>query len=104
MKVVQSIQDILTAVTQEITVILVFFISLALWKHIGQRNKVVKQRKTLSPHSSPSQPTVAPKQVQAEHCPEVIDGKRLQAIQNAETQMLQLLEQREFTRALNFFR
>jgi len=97
--VVQSMQDIFAAVTQELTVILVFFLSLALWRHVGQRNKANKQWKTLPP-----KPSVTQKKAGLEHHEKPIDGKVLQAIQAAEVQMLQLLEQREFTRALNFFR
>jgi len=100
----QSTQDVLASVTQEITVILVFFISLALWKHIGQRNKAVKKQKNLS--SPTLQPSAPPKKVVAEAPPplEVLDAKQLQAVKTAEAQMMQLLEGREFTRALNFYR
>lgn len=97
--VVQSIQDVFAAVTQELTVILVFFISLALWKHIGERNKANKKLKTVASQSF--QPA-APKKVAVND--EVVDAKVLQAIKTAEGQMMKLLEQREFTRALNFFR
>lgn len=97
--VVQSIQDVFAAVTQELTVILVFFLSLALWKHIGERNKANKKLKTVVSQSF--QPA-APKKVAVND--EVVDAKVLQAIKTAEGQMMKLLEQREFTRALNFFR
>jgi pentatricopeptide repeat protein len=99
--VIQSALDIFSAVTQELTVILVFFLSLALWKHIGNRQKASKQQKKLSSH--PSQPVLAKKAV-LEQRDEVVDPKTLLAVQSAETQMMKLLEQREFTRALNFFR
>jgi len=94
-----AIQDVFAAVTQELTVILVFFISLLLWKHIGERNKANKKLKAVASQSF--QPA-APKKVAV--ADEVVDAKVLQAMQTAEGQMMKLLEQREFTRALNFFR
>jgi len=110
--IVQSIQENLSTVfnsiemvTQELTVILVFFISLSLWKYIGQRQKaqkVGKQGKTLT--SQPFQPAVFKKKAAVEHGAVALDGKQKQAIQAAEEQMLQLLLSREFTRALNFYR
>jgi len=99
--VVQSVQDIFAAVAQEITVILVFFLSLILWKHIGKRKKAGKQGKALA--SQACQHVALPKKV-AEHREEILDGRALQAVRASEAQMLKLLEQREFTRALNLFR
>lgn len=97
----QSVQDVFAAVTQELTVILVFFLSLALWKHLGNRNKAKKQAwKTLTPQS----PAALHKKVAVEQHEKPLDARVLQALQAAEAQMLGLLEQREFTRALNFFR
>jgi len=100
---VSTVQDIFAAVTQELTVILVFFISLALWKHIGQRNKKEKGKQWKTLTSQSCQSVASPKKV-AQFQAEPIDGKMLQAMQAAEAQMMKLLEQREFTRALNLFR
>merc|ERR1719265_2996207 len=101
-----NITDLLSAVSQEIMVMCVFFISLVLWRHIGQRQKASKQqRKTLT--SQPCSNLSHSKKVSVEHRVEnevKIDAKVLQAIQAAEVQMMKLLDQREFTRALNFFR
>jgi len=96
-----SIQDFFAAVAQELLVTLAFFFSLALWKYIGQRNKSGKQKKTKKIHS-PREPS---KKVVVGHSAKVApDAKTLQNIKAAEEQMLRLLDQREFTRALNFFR
>jgi len=85
----------------------VFFISLALWRHLGQRQKVGK--KALKPLASQScQPSSLAKKISVGQRAEIVDpkpdAKLLQTIQSAEEQMMKLLEQREFTRALNFFR
>jgi pentatricopeptide repeat protein len=99
--IVQSVQDIVGAVAPELTVVLVFFMSLALWKHLGQRNKGGKQWKTPTAQS----PVKKVNAERAGHSEQpVLDEKALQAVRSAEAQMLKLLEQREFTRALNFFR
>jgi pentatricopeptide repeat protein len=106
-----QLQDILAAVTQELLVLFVFFLSLALWKYIGRKSNV-KKLKTLSTHSpqpaarafSEKMVMVAAKTKAMEPQEEVIDEKQQQAIRAAETQMMKLLEQREFTRALNYFR
>jgi len=101
------IADILSAVSQEITVFVVFFISLFLWRHLGQRQKLGKQAwKPLA--SQTCQPAMSAKKLPVGQRTETVetklDSKLLQAIQSAEAQMMKLLEQREFTRALNFFR
>jgi len=108
---IDSIMDVLSAVTQELSVLLVFFISLVLWKHIGQRQKASKQQQWKTQSAQPCPPSSTPlKKVSTDNRKpaEVVDakpdGKLLQAIQAAEAQMMKLLEQREFTRALNFFR
>lgn len=103
-QLISSVQDVFSAVTQELLVILVFFISLALWKHIGERSKAGKQPKFVtSPHHPPAKPPR--KDVHVERgSTDVLEGSQLKAIHAAEAQMLKLLEQREFTRALNFFR
>jgi len=103
-QIVSSIQDVFAAVTQELMVILVFFISLALWKHIGERNKAGKQPKTIaSSYHSPLKPLRKDVPVERGFA-NVLDNNQLKAIHAAEGQMMKLLEQREFTRALNFFR
>lgn len=104
---ISFIADILAAVSQEITVFVVFFISLFLWRHLGQRQKVGKQAwKAVAPQTC--QPALSVKKVSvgqgAEIVDKQIDSKLLQAIESAEAQMIKLLDQREFTRALNFFR
>merc|ERR1740130_1764490 len=104
-QIVGQVQDVFAAVTQELMVILVFFISLALWKHIGERNKAVKQPKIVATsYQSPSKPARKEAVVDrvAQHKP--LDPQQKKAIQAAEAQMLKLLEQREFTRALNYYR
>lgn len=99
-----TVQDAFAAATQELMVMLVFFFSLLLWKHIGKRTKSAQAQK----FKGKASPQIVPlKKLAAEHAPSPVDGKVMQAspaTQAAETQMLKLLEQREFTRALNFFR
>jgi len=104
---VGSIQGVLSAVTQELMVIVVFFFSLLLWKHIGNRSKsgkppkvVVSSPKTPSKH--PSSPKTASKHPSGSV--KVLDATQLKVLQAAEASMMQLLEQREFTRALNYYR
>jgi pentatricopeptide repeat protein len=100
---VQTVQEVFTTLSQEITVILVFFISLTLWKYVGERKKAVRKQKSMV--SSPDLPkplTTANKKV--EQSANVEDSKAMLAIQAAEVQMVKLLESREFTRALNLFR
>jgi len=104
-QIVGQVQDVFAAVTQELMVILVFFISLALWKHIGERNKAVKQPKIVATsYQSPAKPPRKEAKVDqvVQHKP--LDPQQKKAIQAAEAQMLKLLEQREFTRALNYYR
>jgi pentatricopeptide repeat protein len=97
-----TMQDILATVTQELMVMLVFFLSLALWRYIGKRNKPAKNHKAPGALTPSVGATAPPKKIIQQEQP--VDGKVLKAIQAAETQMLKLLEQREFTRALNYFR
>merc|ERR1719183_2110935 len=95
-----QLQDILAAVTQELLVLFVFFLSLALWKYIGRKSNV-KKLKTLSTHSpqpaarafSEKMVMVAAKTKVMEPQEEVIYEKQQQAIRAAETQMMKLLEQ-----------
>lgn len=102
-----SVTDVFAAVSQEILVLVVFFVSLLLWRHVGQRQKAGKQqRKTLSsPPCSSSAPTKKGRIDTASAKGDgKLEGKPPHAILAAEEQMLKLLEQREFTRALNYFR
>merc|ERR1719331_1578019 len=99
---VQTIQEILASVSQEITAIVVFFISLALHRHLSKRSKAAKQQQ--STPSKSSQFPASTKKLPPAPVIETLDAADLQAIQTAEKQLLQLLDQREFTRALNNFR
>lgn len=103
-----SINDTFCAVTQEILVLAVFFISLLLFKYVGQRQKAGKKQGTLA-SSPPRSPLTSPKKPNrleqpAEARGASFDGDVQKAAQEAEPQMVKLLEQREFTRALNLFR
>jgi len=100
-----SIADTFTAVTQELLVIVVFFVSLLLFKYIGQRHNAGKQ-KWKTPSSPPCSPVTPAKKPlkRAEVSGGNFDGNAQKAAQEAETQMTKLLEQREFTRALSLFR
>jgi pentatricopeptide repeat protein len=98
-----SAQDIFTMLTQELLVVLVFFISLALWKHVGKRSKPVKAQKVVSGPNDTNLIKPPQKMVVTEIQPPV-DRKVDQVIKAAEIQMMKLLEQRQFTRALNFYR
>lgn len=97
-----SFHDVFAAVSQEILVIVLFYISHTLWKYLGQRSRVGKERKHLP--SKPCPPVSLSRKAPAERSVQVVDGKRLQEAQAAEAQMLKWLDTREFTRALNHFR
>merc|ERR1719265_733941 len=96
-----SLQDVFATIAQELMVLLVFFLSLMLWRHIGKRNKLKYTTQKVLSYSCPA---AAPVQKVVEHREQPLDNKALQSIHAAESQMMKLLEQREFTRALNFFR
>lgn len=89
--------------TQEILVLVVFFLSLALWKHIGKKSKPVKAQKVVHGLYEATEIKQPQKKVAANQQPPV-DQNMMQRVKEAESQMMKLLEQREFTRALNFFR
>lgn len=95
-----QMQDVFAAAAQEIIVLVVFFVSLTLWRYLGQSRKATKG-KTSNAQLSPSE-KVHRKVV--EDPPDAPDEKTSKAVQIAEEQMMKLLENREFTRALNFFR
>lgn len=101
-QLVDSFHEVFAAVAQELWVILVFILSVLLWKQIRHHNKAEKKQKAYSPKLAPA--TSLPKKVASEHRTEIIDAKVLQSIKTAESQILMLLDQREFTRALNLFR
>jgi len=95
--------DTIAAVAQEIAVLLVFFLSLLIFRSLAnKRTKPDKPKRASAPQ--PSQPPTSPKKASAPPGLELVDGIALQALQAAEAQMLKLLEGREFTRALNLFR
>lgn len=89
------------AFTQEICVIFVFFISFALWRHFKRGTSRYAPGKGEAFGTSKSRAwEQRQRPQQATQVPEVADAQ----IKAAEQQMLQHLEQREFTRALNVYR
>jgi pentatricopeptide repeat protein len=105
---VGQLQDIISEVAQELLVLLVFFLSLILWKYIG-RKKHVNKLKTLSAPSVQAPPERREKfnpksQAQPRRNGVIASHQERQAVQAAEVQITRMLEQREFTRALNYFR
>jgi pentatricopeptide repeat protein len=88
--------------TQELLVLFVFFLSLTLWKHIGKK-KPPKAKKIVSEPFEATEVKVPQKKVPVNQQPPV-DVNVMHRVKDAEFQMMKLLEQREFTRALNYFR
>jgi len=101
-----STMDMCSVVTQEILVMAVFFGSLFLWKSIKDGKKKSCKKSLTPQHCPPSTPPKKP--FRAETRSEVpldsLEGSVLPAIRAAEAEMMKLLDQREFTRALNLLR
>jgi len=89
--------------SQELVVVFVFFLSLGLWKAIGKRSKPAKAPKIVDDQHDKTATVPSYRKVIVNQETK-LDAKVVQAVKVAEHQIMQLLEQRQFTRALNYFR
>mmetsp|Transcript_142370 Transcript_142370/g.265330 ORF Transcript_142370/g.265330 Transcript_142370/m.265330 type:complete len:642 (-) Transcript_142370:19-1944(-) len=99
--VFSSIEDIFAAVAQELSVLLAFAASFYMWRRLGVFKKPrVPQKQNVK--TIGNQATSTAKTLRSSSNEEMAGVKK--AARYVEKQLTQLLEQREFTRALNIYR